>query len=267
MKRTALLISLSCLLAILSGCSSHPTRGNWGEGATLTPGWHKIRKAAYGAATDPKTWAPALGAAVFSISDWDEEVSEWAVDEQPVFGNDASDWSDDLRTVTTVAWITTAFAASSGNDAGDWAWNKTKGIGVQLAAIGISDVVVNGLKDVTDRERPNKSNNGSFPSAHASMASTRAALASRNLEYIDMSDGARTAWSAGFYTAALGTGWARVEAEKHYPSDVLAGVAIGNFLAVFINDAFLDPGRFDDPMVSVQPLPGGGMLTVQLPLQ
>jgi membrane-associated phospholipid phosphatase len=264
MKRTTLLVSL---LLILSGCSTHPTRGNWGEGATLTPGWSKIKKAAYGAATDPKTWVPALGAAVFAIDDWDEEVSEWAADEQPIFGNDASDWSDDLRTVTTVAWLTTAFAASSGENGGDWAWNKTKGISVQLATIGISDSIVFGLKDVTDRERPDGSDNDSFPSAHASMASTRAALASRNLEYIDMSEGARTALDIGFYSAGLGTAWARVEAEKHYPSDVLAGVAIGNFLATFINDAFLDPGRFDRPVVSVQPLPGGGMMTVQIPLQ
>ncbi len=264
MKGIIFLISLLFLLSIATGCSTHPTRGNWGEGATLTPGWNRIKRAAYNSATDPKTWSPALGAAVFSIGDLDEEVSEWAVDHQPLFGSDAEDWSDDLRTTTTVAWVATAFAASSG---GDWALNKTKGMGVQLAAIGVSDSIVDGLKDLTDRERPDKSNNGSFPSAHASMAATRAALASRNLEYIDMPDGARTALDIGLYTVALGTGWARVEAEKHYPSDVLAGVAIGNFVATFINDAFLDPARLDGPLVSAQALPGGGVILVQIPLQ
>jgi membrane-associated phospholipid phosphatase len=30
-----------------------------------------------------------------------------------------------------------------------------------------------------------------------------------------------------------------LEAKKHYPSDVLAGMALGHFLGAFINDAFL----------------------------
>jgi len=39
---------------------------------------------------------------------------------------------------------------------------------------------------------------------------------------------------------ASGTAWARVEAGVHYPSDVLAGAALGNFLTAFIHDAFLN---------------------------
>ncbi|MBD3343874.1 MAG: hypothetical protein GF401_02280 [Chitinivibrionales bacterium] len=31
----------------------------------------------------------------------------------------------------------------------------------------------------------------------------------------------------------MGTGWARVEAQKHYPTDVLVGAALGNFCATF----------------------------------
>jgi membrane-associated phospholipid phosphatase len=41
------------------------------------------------------------------------------------------------------------------------------------------------------------------------------------------------------YSAAAATAWARVEANKHYPSDVLAGAAIGHFLTAFIHDSFL----------------------------
>ena len=33
--------------------------------------------------------------------------------------------------------------------------------------------------------------------------------------------------------------WARVEGDRHYPSDVLAGAALGHFLSAFIHDAFL----------------------------
>ena len=38
---------------------------------------------------------------------------------------------------------------------------------------------------------------------------------------------------------AAGTAWARVEGCKHYPSDVLFGAALGNFVAIFVHDAFL----------------------------
>ncbi len=35
------------------------------------------------------------------------------------------------------------------------------------------------------------------------------------------------------------TAWARIEAKRHYPTDVLAGAALGNFIGAFINDAFI----------------------------
>jgi len=43
----------------------------------------------------------------------------------------------------------------------------------------------------------------------------------------------------GFGVIAAGTAWARVEGGVHYPSDVLAGMALGHFVAAFINDAFM----------------------------
>lgn len=43
----------------------------------------------------------------------------------------------------------------------------------------------------------------------------------------------------GFTTLTVSTAWARVEAKSHFPSDVLAGMALGHFIGAFINDAFL----------------------------
>jgi membrane-associated phospholipid phosphatase len=45
--------------------------------------------------------------------------------------------------------------------------------------------------------------------------------------------------TANLVTAAT-TGWARVEGQKHYPSDILAGACLGNFITTFIHDAFLN---------------------------
>lgn len=46
-------------------------------------------------------------------------------------------------------------------------------------------------------------------------------------------------------TLAVGTAWARVEADVHYPSDVLTGLALGHFIAAFFNEAFLMPKKND----------------------
>jgi hypothetical protein len=48
--------------------------------------------------------------------------------------------------------------------------------------------------------------------------------------------------------------WARVEGAKHFPSDVLAGAALGYFITAFIHDAFLglpDEDRFGFVIISL----------------
>jgi membrane-associated phospholipid phosphatase len=44
---------------------------------------------------------------------------------------------------------------------------------------------------------------------------------------------------AGNILTASAVGWARIEAGDHYPSDVLAGAALGHFLTSFICKAFM----------------------------
>lgn len=44
---------------------------------------------------------------------------------------------------------------------------------------------------------------------------------------------------SGLAGLAVGTAWARVEARKHYPADVLAGLSPGHFISAFVGDAFL----------------------------
>jgi len=54
---------------------------------------------------------------------------------------------------------------------------------------------------------------------------------------------------------ASSAGWSRIESGAHYPSDVLAGAALGHFLSAFIHDAILDkPTGF-----SIVPLEDGLM--------
>jgi len=70
---------------------------------------------------------------------------------------------------------------------------------------------------------------------------------------------------AGLTALTLGTGWARVEAGFHYPSDVLVGMAIGNFNGAFFDDAFMGLPSKAQVAMALAPVPGGGaQLRVQL---
>ena len=48
-------------------------------------------------------------------------------------------------------------------------------------------------------------------------------------------------WPTG--TRCGATAWARVEANQHYPSDVLVGLGLGHFMGSFFTHAFLGPAR------------------------
>lgn len=186
------------------------------------------------AARDPAVWAPLAGAAVFGLGELDEEVADWAREETPLFGSnaDAGDASDVIREFLRAEALTLeAVHLWRARDRGAAAW-----LGPPAAALGSAlaeDALVDALKDATDRERPDGSDDRSFPSSHAGGAAVAAIAADEVLRR----DFAGAPWlaparwtNAGL--VALGA-WSRVEAGAHYPSDVLAGAALGAFLGRF----------------------------------
>lgn len=136
--------------------------------------------------------------------------------------------------------VVSAMAEPSGEEADLWLLSKAKGLGVEGSAVLLTEGVTHALKITTDRTRPNGENQSSFPSGHASGAFALATLTSRNLDSLSLPDGARLGLQATSYAVAGSVAWARVEAHKHFPSDVLAGAAIGHFISAFIHDAFLE---------------------------
>jgi membrane-associated phospholipid phosphatase len=233
----------SCaLLAIsLGACTTRPDGSYWGANATATPGWDRIGHAALKAATDPFTWVPAAGAAALQIDDLDDEIAEWANDETPLFGSreaasDASDW---LQAASVAVYVGTGLGAPAPR--GDWLRTKAKGFAVGAAAIATTVGTTALLKQVTGRERPLGQDDDSFPSGHASLASVSARLTHETLRYYDLPPTVGIAADVGLAGLALSTAWARVEAAEHHPADVLAGAALGNFVAVFATEAFLHP--------------------------
>ena len=98
------------------------------------------------------------------------------------------------------------------------------------------------IKHKSERHRPDDSDHQSFPSGHAFYSTSCATIASGNIDLIQPPSGYRFAWEAGTYAIAAGTAWARVEAKKHYLSDVLAGWVLGHFVSQFMCEAFIGTG-------------------------
>ena len=245
--------------------SASVAAAEWGRNATLTPGWDRITWAAKRAATSTETWGPLAGALVLQIGHADEHLQSWAAQHTPLFGSqqDADRASDNLKRAASVLWLASALATPGSDTAGQWMLDKAQGIAVQEGAGMLLRSTVGVLKDGTHRTRPNGLGATSFPSDHASQTSFYATLASRNIGSMGWSDKTKTLARFGLSTLTSVTAWARVEANQHYPSDVLAGIALGHFFGAFFTDAFLG---IDDPerlMVQFEPLRNGFQMNVR----
>jgi membrane-associated phospholipid phosphatase len=253
------------LLVISTGCGTLPNGHGWGQDATLWPGVHQLGHAALEAAVDPVTWVPAAGATVFAVDHFDRRVSDWASTHTPIFHSQSSanNTSTILMDIACGGAVVTAVAAPSGPAAGDWMLNKLKGGGVEIAAGAAAGGVTSLLKQAVGRERPDGSSTTSFPSGHSTGAFACAALGGQNTRALVLPKSAELTVRGGFLVLATGTAWARVEAKRHYPSDVLAGAAIGNFVARFIYDTFLGADLRPPPVdLSVLPDRNGVIVNV-----
>jgi len=219
------------------------------SGCGTLPDSRRIAEAAHSAFFNPNTLIPLAGAGVFAIDDFDEKVSQWATKHHPIFGSteNALDTNRRIKDILEAETYITALATDE----------PLKCLAVDYAALKITSSTTNFLKDETSRTRPNGSNDTSFPSACTSSAFAMATLSNRNLEHIE-SDWIK-ALQFGNLCLASTVAWSRVEAGAHYPSDVLAGAALGHFLSAFIQDAFLRPPKNEGISFSVIPSDGGAM--------
>lgn len=252
-----LLVLLSAVA--IGGCGTLPGGRGWGQDAFYPIDGDRISRAAHDAFFNVNTLAPLGAALVFGIDDFDQRASDWAVKHTTIFGSlrDASEASDDLRDVLEIEAVITALATPSGDTFGEWAVSKARGAGVELLAAGITDNITHWLKDNTGRTRPDKTGDRSLPSAHASEAFAFATLSNRNIDSIRMPQLVRPVIKAGNIALASGVGWARIEAQRHYPSDILASAALAHFMTAFIHDAFMNLPEDGEAEFAVFPTDGG----------
>jgi membrane-associated phospholipid phosphatase len=214
-----------------------------------------VRDSALDAATSPRVWAPLAGAALFQIDGWDRKVSNWARDNTPVFGSEQSarDWSNYLRTASSVAYFSTVVFTPGPDELGPWLSEKSQGLLVGLGAIAVTGAATTGLKNITARTRPNGEGTESMPSGHTSHSAVLTGLARDNLTTMELGPGTRLTLDAGLDLLTIGTAWARVEAGAHFPSDTLVGMALGNFMSRFFDEAFLGIPSEERPSVTFTP--------------
>lgn len=213
-----------------------------GDGVTISPGWTKLKQRLMQTVQQPAFWAPLATAAVLQVDDQDERLAERIADQQLVFGSTrrARKASNDLRDLTTLSYIATAVAAPVSRNA-NWLSSKSKILLTELAGVEATHTMTSWLKSNTDRLRPDLSNRRSFPSGHTSRATVQARLAIINTAYLPLQENTRMTMNIGFNSLAVATGWARIEAERHYPADVLAGWSLG-YLVSELTGVFIEAG-------------------------
>jgi membrane-associated phospholipid phosphatase len=156
----------------------------------------------------------------------------------PSFALDESDW-EDISDVGVYGLIGTALLLPSARK--DWD-------GLQQAAYSIGSGAAVALvgKTLIDSERPDESDDDSFPSGHTTNAFSSATTLHR-----------RYGWKTGLpaYAIATITGVARERARKHHWYDVVAGAVIGTASGWYFTEAFNDQVQLV-PWVSSK---GGGV--------
>jgi membrane-associated phospholipid phosphatase len=213
----------------------------WGEDTNLLPGWERIQKAAVNAISAPETWIPLGGAFLIHVTETDYQIANWASTHNPVFGSqsNADNFSDYTLYFSRMVYYSSVFLTPGGNNVDVWIVSKIKGAAIGLASTQLNEKGVSYIKHEGDRLRPDKTDYLSFPSGHTSKVAVHNMLTLRNLENTSFCTCAKTGLHIGISSITFATAWSRIEANRHYPTDVLIGAAIGNFLGSFIHDAFI----------------------------
>ena len=186
----------------------------------------------------------AAGAGI--VSPWDKPLSRriaGTLGDRPWIGD---------ATMASLAFGSVALGMllpGDGRNSWDNFWEEAE-------VFAVTGLLTSSLKLLVGRTRPGGGNR-SFPSGHTSAAFAAATLIDAN------SDGS---FGVPAYGLAALTGYSRMEARRHYPSDVLAGAAIGILSAQILDHLHWGNGRDvhgiagGGPRLELEPLDRGAMI-------
>ncbi len=203
---------------------SHASFGAFFETHGSLEAWHENVWRDY--LTAPPVLIPlGLAAAAGVASIYDKRLQKCLKDS---LGDNA--WiGDAAMSVLLAGSLATAFFAPAD---GRSSWDV---LAEQLEAFALTAALTFGLKAAFPRGRPGGSGDDSFPSGHTSAAFVGASLIDQNVD--------AWYWEASAYGLASLAGYSRIEADRHYLSDVLAGAAIGVFSAGVMEALHWGTGR------------------------
>lgn len=236
---------LMMFLPSITCCSLIRKKGQWGKNAFWPIKASRITKSFKDNASSVHVWAPLIAAGAIHVGGYDPKISKWAVKERPVYTTqkNTSYWSDQNNNILLYEmYLSILLTPSMDEDESlaKYAWSKTKGGLVVNLSSRSTRFSRNQLAKTFRRQRPNHVDRLSFPSGHATEASSRNSLVSKNLDAMDIDSNLRNGIKTINTTLAAGTLWARLEGQRHYPSDVLVGYALGSFLAGFVYDSLMN---------------------------
>ena len=174
--------------------------------------------------TQPPVLVPlglAVGAA--GASHWDKPLAESI---QGTLGVQRKIGDYTMYTLVAGSMLLSVLFPGDGRNGWDNFWEGAE-------VFGVTALVTSTLKVAVGRTRPSGGTH-SFPSGHTSAAFAAASL-------IDENQGGALGVSA--YGLAGLTGYSRIESKAHYPSDVLAGAAIGILTAGVLDALHWGNGR------------------------
>lgn len=213
------------LLVALCACASER---RW-EGHT---DWSNWKDAIRQQGADPWQWGSeaTLLAAIPVAALFDDEIREELVDED-AFTHDGRHLEDPLAAALTATPLVLG------------AWDWLDGDGARVLEVAGESVLstmlaTELLKQANGRERPDGSDDESFPSGHTSKAFMGATFIGR---YVDARFDSRLGYLAWLPAAAVGYG--RIVHDKHWASDVFAGALLGTFLTNVVWNAHFGPGE------------------------
>jgi len=144
----------------------------------------------------------------------------------------------------------------------DWiGGDEARSLEVLGESLAVTEGLTELLKHTVGRERPSGNSNTSFPSGHTSFAFSMATFVQRRVKDLG------TGWSGDLgylaYLPAAYVGIDRVEANRHWPSDVAFGAFPGILLTNVVYDAHYGSAEYTGILgvkglgIEADPLPDG----------
>ncbi|MFP4679944.1 MAG: phosphatase PAP2 family protein [Chitinispirillaceae bacterium] len=261
------------ILCISSGCSRSMLRATPLESPDIIPSKERMKKALSDAFFDPSLFIGGAALAVFAFSDMDENIASYISDRNLLFGTEkrAAEASDYLRAAslgTAALLYTVKYLPLRQRDQLPYSTDTMTSVPAkyQGPAAGAETLLLSGLltagttellKRTTGRLRPDFSDYRSFPSGHTSVTAFANNYSANTLSSMSLPHHYQYLAQGILCAATFTTAWARIEARRHYPTDVVAGAMLATFFGNFAYKAFLGPYQPLDTRFDINVTPEG----------